>query len=167
MATDEQTQAEQFDAFDDTSPTEAGAPGAQLEDMPPDKPWGAEAYGAGGTETPDTVAARAAREIPDELVQEEELAAGLYEQEDGMAEDTEDQMVGELQNDAPGQLTAEEAAVHVVDEEYAVEAAGLDPDGPPGDGYVDVGGDLRKADDGLPGDQTAGTSGGAAGNRRD
>jgi hypothetical protein len=165
MAMDEQSQAEQFDPFDEASAGSPGAEGISLEDMPPEKPWGAEAYGAGGTETPDTVASRAAREEPDQLVVEDEIAAGLYEQEDGMAEDSEDQMVGELQNDAVGQLTAEEAAVHVVDEEYAVRAAGLDPDGPAGDGYIDVGGDLRKADDGLPGDQTASESGRASNSR--
>lgn len=142
MAMDEQSQAEQLAPFDDD------AEGATLEDMPPDKPWGAEAYGAGGTETPDTVAARAAREEPDELVAEEQIAAGLYEQEDGLADDDEDQSVGQLQHDAPGQMTGEEAAVHVVDEQDAVTWAGLDPDGPLGDGYIDPGGEsLRHLDE--------------------
>lgn len=141
MAMDEQSQAEQLDAFDDETED------ARLEDMPPDKPWGAEAYGAGGTETPDTVAARAAREEPDELVAEEEIAAGLYESEDGFAEDDEDQSVAQ-QGEAPGRLSAEEAAVHLVDEEDAVTWGGLDPDGPLGDGYIDVDGDVLLAGDG-------------------
>jgi hypothetical protein len=152
---DEQEQAEQFDAFDESDSPGAVDGGIAQEDMPPDTLWGAEAYGAGGTETEDTVAQRAARENPDAVPAPEELAGALYEREDGLADDDEAQLVGELDNASPGQLTAEEAAMHVVDEEYAVRAAGLDPDGPPGDGYVDVGGEVRKADDGLPGDQTA------------
>jgi len=133
MAMDEQSQAEQLDPYDDETED------ARLEDVPPDKPWGAEAYGAGGTETPDTVAARAAREEPDELVAEEQIAAGLYEQEDGLAADEEDQSVAELQVERLGQLSAEEAAVHIVDVDDAVASAGLDPDGPLGDGYIDIG----------------------------
>jgi hypothetical protein len=153
---DEQAQAEQFDTFDQADSSVPDDGSMTQEEMPPDTLWGAEAYGAGGTETEDAVAQRAARENPDELPGEQaQVAAAIYEREDGLAEDDESQMVGELDNASPGQLSAEEAAMHVVDEEYAVRAAGLDPDGPPGDGYVDVGGDVRKADDGLPGDQTA------------
>ena len=148
---DEQTQAEQLDAFDEADD------GIRLEDMPPDTQWGAQAYGAGGADAPETLAARAARENPDQLSPDDDIAIGLYEPGDPMGDDTEADLVGELDNTpGPGHTTAEEAAVHVVDEEYAVRAAGLDPDGPPGDGYVDVDGELRKADDGLPGDQTAG-----------
>jgi hypothetical protein len=144
-AEDEQSQAEQFDAFDDQTEGihDDQTDGIRLEDMPPTKPWGAEAYGAGGTETPDTVAARAAREEPDELEAREEIAAGLYAQEDGLADDDEDQSVGQLQDEPPGHLTAEEAAMHVVDEEDAVRSAGLDPDGPLGDGYIEVDGESR------------------------
>jgi hypothetical protein len=136
---DEQTQAEQLDPFDEAdSPAPADGAMAQ-EDMPPDRLWGAEAYGAGGTETEDTIAQRAARENPDETPTDQELvAAAIYEREDGLAEDDEDQMVGELDSASPGQLSAEEAAMHIVGEDDAVRTAGLDPDGPPGDGYVDV-----------------------------
>jgi hypothetical protein len=130
MAMDEQEQAEQLDPYDEDSDD------ARLEEMPPEKPLGAEAYGAGGTETPDTVAARAAREEPDELVAEEQIAAGLYEQEDGLAADDEDQSVAELQDGDLGRLSAEEAAVHIVDVDDAVTSAGLDLDGPLGDGYI-------------------------------
>ena len=155
--TDDQDQAEQFDAFDEADTPAPSGDAMTLEEMPPDTLWGAEAYGAGGTETEDTIAQRAARENPDEGPPADDLVAGaIYEREDGLAEDDEDQMVGELDNAPPGRLTAEEAAMHVVDEEYAVRAAGLDPDGPPGDGYVDVGGDVRAADDGDPGAQATG-----------
>jgi hypothetical protein len=135
---DEQARSEQLDPFDEAdSPAPADGSMAQ-EDMPPDTLWGAEAYGAGGTETEDTVAQRAARENPDEvLADQERVAAAIYEREDGLADDDEAQLVGELDTATPGQLTAEEAAMHLVDEDEAVRVAGLDPDGPLGDGYVD------------------------------
>ena len=133
MTMDEQTQAEQLETFDEQDG------GIHLEDMPPERPWGAAAYGAGGTETPDTVAARAARELPDVLPPAEELAAGLYEREDGLASDDEDQSIALLQDEVPGDLSGEEAAMHVVDEADAVTYAGLDPDGPEGDGHLDTG----------------------------
>jgi hypothetical protein len=131
MTMDEQTQAEQLETFDEQDG------GIHLEDMPPERPWGASAYGAGGTETPDTIAARAAREEPDVLAPAEDLAAGLYENEDGFAADDEDQSVALLQDEVPGTLSAEEAAVHLVDEADAVTYGGLDLDGPYGDGYLD------------------------------
>lgn len=131
MTMDEQSQAEQLETFDEQDG------GIHLEDMPPERPWGAAAYGAGGTETPDTVAARSAREEPDVLPLAEEPAAGLYENEDGFAADDEAQAVALLQDEVPGTLSAEEAAVHLVSEDDAVTYGGLDPDGPIGDGYVD------------------------------
>ena len=67
----------------------------------------------------------------------EDPAAGLYENEDGFAADDEDQSVALLQDEVPGTLSAEEAAVHLVDEADAVTYGGLDLDGPVGDGYVD------------------------------
>ena len=140
MAMDEQSQAEQLDAFDDETED------ARLEDMPPDKPWGAEAYGAGGTETPDTVAARAVGEEPDELVAEEEIAAGLYESEDGFAEDDEDQSVAQ-QGEAPGRLWPRRPR-STWSTRRMVTWGGLDPDGPLGDGYIDVDGDVLLAGDG-------------------
>ena len=132
MTMDEQSQAEQLETFDEQDG------GIHLEDMPPEKPWGAAAYGAGGTETPDTVAARAAREEPDVLAPAEDAAAGLYEREDGLAADDEDQSVALLQDEEPGNLSGEESGMHLVDEEDAITYAGLDPDGPLGDGYIEV-----------------------------
>lgn len=134
---DEQDQAEQFDAFDedlDGDPGQAST-GADLDDMPPDTQWGAEAYGAGGTEAQDSVAGRAARENPDRLTPAEKIARGLFEPGDPLGDDDEAEMVGELDPDAEGSMSAEESAVHVVDAAEATRHSGLDPDGPDHDGY--------------------------------
>ena len=136
---DEQDQAEQFDAFDEDVEGDTGqaSTGADLDEMPPDTQWGAEAYGAGGTETEDSVAGRAARENPDRLAPDEHVARGLYEPgDDPLGGDDEAAMVGELDPDAEGRPSAEEAAVHVVDPDEARRRSGLDPDGPDGDGYL-------------------------------
>lgn len=68
-----------------------------------------------------------------------------------------DQHRQELHNTPEGRRpTPEQAAEGDFDEEDATRLAGLDPERAPGEGTVDVGGELRDADDGLPGDQTGG-----------
>lgn len=123
---DAQDKAERFDAFDDDTED------LSLEEIPPESLWGAGAYGAGGTETPDTVAARAAREEADRFHSDEQIAAGLYVDDEGL----EDSSVA-LEGDERGHPSAEEAAVHVISDQDAIERFGLDPDGPLDDGYLD------------------------------
>lgn len=150
MANDEQTAAEQFDAFDDHDD------GARLDDLPPDTLWGAAAYGEGGADAPDTLAARVAREEPEDPVPPAGVGAALYEPGDPLGDDVEAQMVGEIDDQSPGRMSPEENAVHVIDEATAVRAAGLDPDGPAGDGYVEnEHGEVQRAHDGTSGTDTA------------
>ena len=123
---DGQQNAERLDAFDDECED------LELDEMPPHSMWGAEAYGAGGTETEDSVIARSAREEPDRFRADEEIAEGLFVEDEVL----EDEAVA-VEGDERGRPSAEEAAVHVLDEDDAIRRAGLDPDGPPGDGYIE------------------------------
>lgn len=123
---DGQKNAEHLDAFDDES-EDLG-----LDEVPPHSLWGAQAYGAGGTETEDSVAARSAREEPDRFHADEAIAEGLFVDEEGL----EDEAVA-LEGDERGRPSPEEAAMHVLTEQEAIRRAGLDPDGPLGDGYVE------------------------------
>ncbi len=124
---DENRGSEQFDAVTEEE--------MSLSDIPPDKPWGAEAYGAGGTETPDSVAAREARENPDfPVYADDEPVAALTDVGDPFEDDVTAESVAEL-GDQPETLSAEEAAMHAYSPEEAV-AHGLDPDGPLDDGYL-------------------------------
>ena len=128
-AGDEQnTGSEQFDAVDDGD--------VSLSDLPPEKPWGAEAYGAGGADALDGVAERAARENPEvELPGDDRTLGGLTDVDDPYGDDLTAESVAEL-GDEPSQLSAEEAAMHSYSPEEAFEH-GLDPDGPEHDGYYE------------------------------
>lgn len=117
---DEQDQAEQLD--DD----EMGG------EFPPDKMLGAQAYGAAGTEpgAPESVAQRAGREIPDQvpldpLPTSSDPEAVLSGDEAFGDDPTMRDVVQE--REAP--LPAEEAAMHVVDDDFLeVESQVDDPD---------------------------------------
>ena len=125
---DEQTSgAEQFDAVSDEE--------VALDDLPPDKPWGAEAYGAGGADVQDGVIERSARENPDREAPADDPVGALTDVDDPFGENLTAESVAEL-GDEVGALSAEEAAMHSYSPEEAVEH-GLDPDGPPDDGYLD------------------------------
>lgn len=125
---DQSSGSEQFDAVDDGE--------MDLSDLPPEKPWGAEAYGAGGADTLDGVIERAARENPDlEVPGDDRSLGGLTDVDDPYGEDLTAESVAEL-GDEPSQLTAEEAAMHSYSPEEAIEH-GLDPDGPEHDGYYE------------------------------
>jgi len=126
---DQSAGSEQFDGFTEEE--------VSLGDIPPDKPWGADAYGAGGTETEDGVAERAARENPDPPDAPDRPVAALTEVDEPFDEDIAGQSIAEL-GDESGQQSAEEAAMHVYSPEEAVDH-GLDPDGPAHDGYYDDG----------------------------
>jgi hypothetical protein len=105
-------------------------------EIPPDKPWGAEAYGAGGTEAPEGVAEREARENPDPPAPvDDRQLAGLSDPDDPFDEDRTSESIADLV-DEPGELSAEEAAIHSYSAEEAVDH-GLDPDGPAHDGYYE------------------------------
>lgn len=123
---DEQDTAEQFDAFDDETE------GISLDEVPSESMWGAQAYGAGGTETPDSVAARAAREEPDRFQADEVIAGGLLADDD----DLDGESIA-MEGDERGTPSAEEAAMHVLTDDEAILTAGLDLDGPLDDGYMD------------------------------
>jgi hypothetical protein len=126
---DDQNQgSEQFDAVTEEELTPA--------DFPPDKPWGAEAYGAGGADTVEGVAERAARENPDFPVHgDDHPVAGLSDVDDAFDDDLTAESVAD-EVDEPDELSAEEAAMHAYTAEEA-ERHGLDPDGPAHDGYYD------------------------------
>jgi hypothetical protein len=105
-------------------------------EIPPEKPWGAEAYGAGGTETPDGVAERRARENPErDRYVDDRQTAGLSDPDDPFGDDVTAESVADVV-DEPGELSAEEAAIHSYSPDEAVDH-GLDPDGPAHDGYYD------------------------------
>lgn len=123
---DEQTQAEQLSAVDEDEET--------LGEFPPDRLRGAEAYGAGGTGTPDSVEARAAREVPERLRSGDDTAAGLSDPDDAYGEDETAELVAD-RVDEPDRPSAEEQAMHAFDAEDGA-AHGLDPDGPDDDGYL-------------------------------
>jgi hypothetical protein len=125
---DQSTGSEQFDAVDDDE--------LSLADLPPDKPWGAQAYGAGGADAPDGLAERAARENPEKAVPGDDRAlGGLLDVDDPYGEDLTAESVAEL-GDEPAAMSAEEAAMHSYSPEEAFEH-GLDPDGPEHDGYYE------------------------------
>ncbi len=125
---DEQSGAEQFDAISEEEQS--------LDDLPPDQLMGAEAYGAGGTETPDGVAERAARENPDRLPStDRDLVAGLIDVDDPFEDDVTAESVADLSSD-PSEPSPEESAMHSYSAEEAFDH-GLDPDGPADDGYFD------------------------------
>lgn len=129
-STDDQSSgSEQFDGVTEDE--------ISLDEFPPDKPWGAEAYGAGGADVQDGVAERAARENPDLEVPPDDPVGGLTDVDDPFGEDETAESVAEL-GDEVGLLSAEESAMHVYSAEEAVEH-GLDPDGPAHDGYYDDG----------------------------
>jgi hypothetical protein len=125
---DQASGSEQFDAVDDDE--------VSLTDLPPEKPWGAEAYGAGGADALDGVIERAARENPEvEAPGDDRSLGGLTDVDDPDGEDLTAESVAEL-GDEPAQLSAEEAAMHSYSPEEAFEH-GLDPDGPEHDGYFE------------------------------
>ncbi|HEY6533249.1 MAG TPA: hypothetical protein VIY72_13150 [Acidimicrobiales bacterium] len=126
-ADDDQNQgSEQFDAMTEEEVGPA--------DFPPERPWGAEAYGAGGADVQEGVAERAARENPDFPVHgDDHPVAGLTDIDDPLDGDLTAESIAE-EVDAPEELSAEEAAMHAYSSEEA-EAHGLDLDGPPHDGY--------------------------------
>ena len=125
---DEQTQAEQLSAIDDDTDEEL------LGEFPPDRLRGAEAYGAGGTETTESVEARAAREQPERLRPRDETSAGLSDPDDAYGEDETSELVAD-RVDEPDRPSAEEQAMHAFDAEDGA-SHGLDPDGPDDDGYL-------------------------------
>ena len=124
---DQNAGSEQFDGVTEEE--------VSTSDLPPDKPWGADAYGAGGTETEDGVVERAARENPERPDVSNPPVAGLTDVDDPFGDDLTAESIAEL-GDESGQLSAEEAAMHAYSPEEAVEH-GLDPDGPAHDGYYD------------------------------
>jgi hypothetical protein len=94
----------------------------ELGEFPPEKPLGAQAYGAAGAEphAPESVVARAAREEPEEVpdavdpddvrdvevLSEEDIAGG-------------DSTIRDVATEKSAAVPAEEAAMHVVDEGLA------------------------------------------------
>ena len=126
---DDQSQgSEQFDAFTEEEES--------LENFPPDVLMGAQAYGAGGTETQDGVVERMARENPDVPVPgDADPVAGIMDVDDPMGDDLTAESVAEV-GDETGALSPEEAAMHAYSADEAV-AHGLDLDGPAHDGYYD------------------------------
>lgn len=105
-------------------------------DFPPDKPWGAQAYGAGGADTLEGFAERSARENPEvPLHGADRPFAGLSQVDDPFDDDLTAESVAD-EVDEPEELSAEEAAIHVYDADAAVDH-GLDIDAPPNDGYFD------------------------------
>ena len=125
---DEQSSgAEQFDAVSDEE--------VSLDDFPPDKPWGAEAYGAGGADAQDGFAERTAREIPDRPEVADDPVGALTDVDDPFEDDVTGESIAEIGDEA-GLLSAEEAAMHSYSPEEAVDH-GLDPDGPLDDGYLE------------------------------
>jgi len=119
--------SEQFDAIDEEE--------IDLAEFPPEKPWGAEAYGAGGADVEDGVAERAARELPDVDEVDDRLVTGLTDVDDPYEEDVTAESVADLGDpESNAELSAEESAMHAFSAEEAVEH-GLDPDGPAHDGY--------------------------------
>ena len=107
-----------------------------VTDIPPEKPWGAEAYGAGGADAVEGFAERVARENPDFPVPgDDHPLAGIAATDDEFDDDETAESVAD-QVDEPEELSAEEAAMHAYSAEEA-EQHGLDPDGPAHDGYYD------------------------------
>jgi hypothetical protein len=107
-----------------------------LSALPPDKPWGAEAYGAGGADGQEGVAERAARENPeDPTTGADHPVSGLIDVDDPFDEDLTAESIAD-RGDEQGELTAEEAAMHSYSPEEAFDH-GLDPDGPEHDGYYE------------------------------
>jgi hypothetical protein len=110
----------------------------RVADIPPEKPWGAEAYGAGGADVIEGFAERVARENPDFPVHgDDHPVAGIASTDGEFAEDDTPESVAD-QVDEPDELSAEEAAMHAYTADEA-EQHGLDPDGPVHDGYFDDG----------------------------
>ena len=129
-ADDQNAGSEQFDAVEEDELSPA--------DFPPEKPWGAEAYGAGGADVEDTVAGRSARENPDFPVYgDDHPVAGLTDVDDAFDDDLTAESVAD-EVDEPDELSAEEAAMHAYSGEEA-EAHGLDLNGPEHDGYYQDG----------------------------
>lgn len=127
-ADDQNAGSEQFDAVTEE---ELGA-----SELPPDKPWGAEAYGAGGADTQDGVAERAARENPEDRGPGAAgPVSGLTDVDDPFDGDLTAESIAEV-GDEQGELTAEESAMHSYSPEEAFDH-GLDPDGPEHDGYYE------------------------------
>jgi hypothetical protein len=124
---DQNAGSEQFDALTEEE--------VRTSDFPPDKPWGAEAYGAGGADVQDGVAERAARENPDTSTVDDRAVAALTDVDDPFEEDVTAESVAEL-GDEQGELSAEEAAMHSYSPEEAFDH-GLDPEGPAHDGYYE------------------------------
>jgi hypothetical protein len=105
-----------------------------VADLAPEKPWGAEAYGAGGADVIEGFAERVARENPDfPVAGDDHPVAGLAAHDDEFGEDETGESVAD-QVDEPEELSAEEAAMHAFSAEEA-EQHGLDPEGPANDGY--------------------------------
>ena len=127
---DQNAGSEQFDAITEEDES--------LQDFPPEKPLGAEAYGAGGTETEDGVVERTAREEPDLPAGGDDRPVGtITDVDDPFGEDETAESVAEL-GDEGGPLSAEESAMHSYSPDEAV-SHGLDPDGPDHDGYYSDG----------------------------
>jgi len=124
---DQNAGAEQFDAVSDEE--------VALDDIAPDKPWGAEAYGAGGADAQDGFAERTARELPEHESAPDEPVGALTDVDDPFGEDLTGESIAEL-GDEGGALSAEEAAMHSYSADEALDH-GLDPDGPLDDGYLD------------------------------
>ena len=85
---DQNRGSEQFDAVteEELAPT----------DFPPERPWGAEAYGAGGADVKEGVVARAARENPDFPVHGgDHPVAGLSDVDDPFDADVTGESVAE------------------------------------------------------------------------
>lgn len=84
-------------------------------EFPPDAPMGVEDYGVTGAEEriDEPLEERVAREVPDGRERPADVAIGLIDP-DGDGPDETAELVGEL-GDTPD-LSAEEAAVHIVDE---------------------------------------------------